>query len=205
MARTSAPGLPVWPQAWRNNVGPSARAALGAALSEARTAHYASPCPGTTMGRGFSPSSTQFTEDYDSQVEQPWPDLGKLFRIEEYPSKEDLRDRVSIRHGITPVSDAEHFIANLASDDTDRVKRDIDRHIEEQLHDSVGDLYRRLTEAVEPLSERSNEDGDGKLLSFRDTVISNIQDLLDMVPGLNIFGDQRRVSCEKNGSVRFWT
>ena len=67
----------------------------------------------------------RFIEDFDHYVEQVQLDLGKLFRIEEYPSKKDLRDRFSIRYRITPVPDADHFIARLASDDTDRVKRDM--------------------------------------------------------------------------------
>ena len=104
----------------------------------------------------------RFIEDYDDYVEQARIDLGKLFRIEDYPSKEDLRDRFSIRYRITAVPDADHFIASLASDDTERVKRDIERHIEEQLHDAVGDLYRRLAEAVERVSERLDEDENGK-------------------------------------------
>ena len=41
--------------------------------------------------------------------------------------------------------DVYHFIAKLATDDTERVKRDIELHIEEQLHDAVGELYRRQT------------------------------------------------------------
>ena len=104
----------------------------------------------------------RFIEDYDDYVEQARIDLGKLFHIEDYPSKEELRDRFSIRYRITSVPDADHFIASLASDDTERVKRDIERHIEEQLHDAVGDLYRRLAEAVERVSERLDEDDDGK-------------------------------------------
>ena len=67
---------------------------------------------------------------------------------------------------------------------------DIERHIEEQLHDAVGDLYRCPAEAVERVSERLEEDENGKPLVFRDTMISNIRDLVDMVPRLNIFGDQ---------------
>ena len=140
----------------------------------------------------------RFIEDFDDYVEQARLDLGKLFRIEDYPSKDQLRDRFSIRYRIKPAPDAEHFIAQLASDDTDRVKRDIERHIEEQLHDAVGDLYRRLAEAVERVSERLNEDGDGKPLVFRETMISNIRDLVDVVPQLNIFGDQRLAGlCEE--------
>ena len=132
----------------------------------------------------------RFIEDYDDYVDQARLDLGKLFRIEDYPSKEDdLQGKFAIRYRITPVPDADHFIAQLASDDTERVKRDIERHIEEQLHGAVGDLYRRFGEAVERVSERLNEDDDGKPLVFRDTMISNIRDLVDVVPRLNIFGD----------------
>ena len=96
----------------------------------------------------------RFIEDYDDYIDQARLDLGKLFRIEDYPSKEDLQGKFAIRYRITPVPDADHFIAQLASDDTERVKRDIESHIEEQLHGAVGDLYRRFGEAVERVSER---------------------------------------------------
>ncbi len=196
----------------------AALAALNATMSEARTRHYANSLPWddkssrlltvanyehyTEIMDGLREhlvrQRARFIEDYDDYVEQARLDLGKLFRIGEYPSKEDLREKFSIRYRITPVPDADHFIARLASDDTDRVKRDIERHIEEQLHDAVGDLYRRLAEAVERVSERLCEDGDGKPLVFRDTMISNIRDLVDVVPRLNIFGDQRLAGlCEQ--------
>ena len=158
------------------------KAALAALMSEGRTQHYGQSLPWDDKGlRLFTVANYEryteimdglhqrlvrqracFIEDYDHYVAQARLDLGKLFRIEEYPSKEDLWDRFSIRYRITPVPDAEHFIAKLASDDTDRVKRDIERHIEEQLHDAVGDRYRRLADAVERVSERLNEDGDGR-------------------------------------------
>ena len=196
----------------------AALAALNATMNEARTRHYANSLPWDDKGSRLLTVANyeqyteimdglrerlvrqraRFIEDFDHYVKQARLDLGKLFRMEEYPSKEDLRDRFSIRYRITPVPDADHFIARLASDDTDRVKRDIERHIEEQLHDAVGDLYRRLAEAVERVSERLNEDGDGKPLVFRDTMISNIRDLVDVVPRLNIFGDQRLARlCEE--------
>ncbi len=196
----------------------AALAALNATMSEARTRHYAQSLPWDDKGSRLLTVANyeqytgimdglrehlvreraRFIEDYDDHVEQARLDLGKLFRIEEYPSKEDLRDRFSIRYRITPVPDAEHFIAKLATDDTNRVKRDIERHIEEQLHDAVGDLYRRLAEAVDRVSERLTEDDNGKPLVFRDTMISNIRDLADVVPRLNIFGDQRLASlCER--------
>ena len=131
----------------------------------------------------------RFIEDYDDNIDKARLDLGKLFRIEDYPSKEALQGKFGLRYRIIPVPDADHFMAKLASDDTDRVKRDIESQIEERLHDAVGDLYRRLGEAVERVSERLQEDGEGKPLVFRDSMIGNIRDLVDVVPRLNIFGD----------------
>ncbi len=196
----------------------AALAPLNATMNEARTRHYSNSLPWDDKGSRLLTVANyehynqlmeglrerlvreraRFIEDYDDYVEQARIDLGKLFRIGEYPSKEDLRDRFSIRYRITPVPDADHFIARLASDDTERVKRDIELHIKEQLHDAVGDLYRRLAEAVERVSERLTEDDNGKPLVFRDTMISNIRDLVDVVPRLNIFGDHRLAGlCEQ--------
>ena len=192
----------------------AAFAALTATMSEARAKHYSNSLPWDDKGArlltvanyehytelmdGFRErvvrQRSRFIEDYDDYIDQARLDLGKLFRIEDYPSKEDLQGKFAIRYRIAPVPDADHFIAQLASDDTDRVKRDIERHIEEQLHGAVGDLYRRFGEAVERVSERLREDDEGKPLVFRDTMISNIRDLVDVVPRLNIFGDDELAS-----------
>ena len=196
----------------------AAFAALTATVSACRTAHYENTVPWDDQGsrlltvanyehytelmNGFRErmvrERARFIEDYDVNVDQARLDLGKLFRIEDYPSKEALQDKFSIRYRITPVQDAEQFMAKLATDDVDRVKRDIEHQIEERLHDAVGDLYRRFGEAVERVSERLQEDDNGKPLVFRDSMISNIRDLVDIVPRLNIFGDDELARlCEQ--------
>ena len=196
----------------------AAFAALTSTMSEARTKHYEQTLPWDDKGArlltvanyehytelmdGFRErvvrERARFIEDYDDYVDRAWLDLGKLFRIEDYPSKEALQGKFAIRYRIIPVPDADHFIAKLATDDTERVKRNIERHVEKQLHDAVGDLYRRLGEAVERVSERLRDDENGKPLVFRDTMISNIRDLVDVVPRLNIFGDDELARlCEQ--------
>ena len=188
------------------------------AMSEARTKHYCNTLPWDDQGSRLLTVANyehytelldglrervvrqraRFIEDYDDYVDQARLDLGKLFRIEDYPSKEALQGKFAIRYRITPVPDADHFIAKLATDDTDRVKRDIEQQTEERLHDAVGDLYRRLGEAVERVSERLQEDENGKPLVFRDTMIANIRNLVDIVPRLNIFGDDELARlCEQ--------
>ena len=188
----------------------AAFAALGATASAARSAHYAQTLPWDDQGARLLPVANhdrytelldglrermvreraRFIEDYDENVDQARLDLGRLFRIEEYPSREELRDRFGLRYRIAPVPDATHFMARLASDDTDRIRRDIEAQVGERLHDAVGDLYRRLGEAVGRVSERLREDPEGKPLVFRDSMIGNIRELVDVIPRLNIFGDE---------------
>ena len=196
----------------------AAFAALTATMSAARSTHYAQTLPWDDQGsrlltvanyEGYTElmdglrermvrERARFIEDYDDNIDKARLDLGKLFRIEDYPSKEALQGKFGLRYRIIPVPDADHFMAKLASDDTDRVKRDIESQIEERLHDAVGDLYRRLGEAVERVSERLQEDDEGKPLVFRDSMIGNIRDLVDVVPRLNIFGDDELAQlCEQ--------
>ncbi len=187
----------------------TAFAALNATVSAARGAHYANTLPWDDQGSRLLTVANherytglmeglrerlvreraRFIEDYDDNIDRARLELGRLFRIADYPAKEDLHGRFGLRWRIVPVPDADHFMAKLASADTERVKRDIESQIEERLHDAVGDLYRRLGEAVERVSERLREDGDGKPLVFRDSMIGNIRELVEVVPRLNIFGD----------------
>ena len=132
-----------------------------------------------------------FIADYGDNIDQARIGLGGLFRIDDYPSQDSLRHRFAIRYRIVPVPDAEHFIADLAAGDADRVKRDIEHLVQERLEDAITDLYKRLGEAVDHVVQRLDVDAEGKPLIFRNSLIGNIRDLVDIVPRLNIFGDER--------------
>ena len=174
---------------------------------KARTAHYANTLPWDDQGgrlltvanydrytaaldgliERMVGERARFVEDYDSHRARL--NLGRLFRVGDYPAKEALQAKFGIAYRILPVQDARHFLADLAAGETARVKRDIRWQVQARLHDALGDLYRRLGKAVERVGERLREDENGKLLTFRDSMIENIRDLVDVVPRLNVFED----------------
>ena len=184
-------------------------AALAATMSNARTSHNSNTLPWDDQGgrlltvanyeRYTAALDTlvervvreraRFIEDYDDYVDQARLDLGRLFRLEDYPGTEALQGKFAIRYRIVPVPDARHFMADLAQGETERVKRDIEQQVRTRLNDAQRDLYRRLSEAVERVGERLREDENGKPLVFRDSLIENIRELVDVVPRLNIFAD----------------
>ena len=95
----------------------AAFAALTATMSEARTKHYANSLPWDDKGARLLTVANyehytelmdglrervvlqraRFIEDYDDYIDQSRLDLGKLFRIEDYPSKQDLQGKFAIR------------------------------------------------------------------------------------------------------------
>ena len=198
----------------------AAFAALTATMSKARSSHYEQTLPWDDQGSRLLTVSNY--EHYMALLDRPpgahgarTRPLHRGLRGQHRPGP--ARPRQAVPHrGLSvarrrcragsgsatasrPVPDADHFMAKLASDDTDRVKRDIEHQVEERLHDAVGEplpASRRGRRA----GRRSacSEDGEGKPLVFRDSMIENIRGLVDVVPRLNIFGDDQLARlCEQ--------
>ena len=186
-------------------------AAMTKTMSKARALHYENTLPWDDAGSRLLTTANYdhytaavdelaeqlvternaFIHDYDSNIDQARIGLGGLFRTEDYPAKDSLRRRFAIKYRIVPVPNPEHFLADLAAGDADRVKRDIEALVQERLQDAITDLYKRLGEAVDHVVKRLDVDAEGKPLVFRNSLIGNIRDLVDIVPRLNIFGDER--------------
>ena len=189
----------------------AALAALNATLNEARKTHYHHTLPWDDVGARLLPVAnyerytvaldrliermrterSRFIADYDNQVRQARLDLGRLFQADDYPSREELLGRFSACYRIVPVPDSGHFLAELANGDTERVRRDIQKDVTQRLNGALGDLYRRLGEAVGHVCERLTEDDNGKPKVFRDSLIENLRELVDIVPRLNVFRDEQ--------------
>ena len=210
----------------------AALAALNATLNDARKTHYHHTLPWDDLGARLLPVAnyerytraldelierivterSRFLADYDNQVERARLDLGRLFRPDDYPSREQLMGRFAARYRIVPVPDSGHFLADLGAGENRKVRRDIERHVQERLNGALGDLYRRLGEAVGHVCERLTEDEKGKPKVFRDSLIENLRELVDIVPRLNLFGDrhletlcqdvQDRIACVEPDVLR---
>ena len=186
--------------------------------SKARTEHYANTLPWddkgsrllttanyetytgimTRLAEDMVRERTRFIEDWELNLEGARLELGAMFRLEDYPAKDHLPGKFSIRYRILPVPDVDHFLARLNQGETDRVKADMERHISDQLNVAVADLYQRLGDAVGHVAEKLDEDDEGKALVFRNSLVDNVRELVDVVPRLNIFGDDKLAClCEQ--------
>jgi hypothetical protein len=91
-----------------------------------------------------------------------------------------------------PLPDAGDFRVTLGEEEKERIKRQITAAVEASLQVASRDLWQRLYEAVSHLAERLQAykvTEEGVEHPFRDSVVTNLVKLVDVLPKLNVTGD----------------
>ena len=162
----------------------------------------------------FEQGVESFLAVYPQYVEQVRPELNGLFREEEYPSAAKLREKFGIRLEILPIPSGADFRVEMSAEEQARVSREIDANVRQSLTRRTEDLWKRLRDVVSHMVERLNEPES----RFHASLVTNVLDLVDILPRLNVSGDAelnrfadqaRRRLCnysaqelKKNGALR---
>ena len=134
---------------------------------------------------GFEQSVESFLRVYPQYIEQVRPELNGLFRDEDYPSVENLRSKFGVKLEVLPIPSGTDFRVELSAEEQARVSREIDANVRESLTRGTGDLWKRLREVVAHMVDRLNEPES----RFHGSLVTNIADLVDILPKLNVSGD----------------
>jgi len=128
---------------------------------------------------------TFLTEKYPAAIEQAEFRMGDMFDRSDYPTTNDLRRRFYATLDIDAVTTSNDFRVEIDSDHVDRVRAAMDQAAEKRLNDAMRDVWERIGKAVGNLHERLAQPD----AVFRDTTVENVQDLIELIPGLNILDD----------------
>lgn len=123
--------------------------------------------------------------------------LGPLFDPSLYESAEIVRAKLKPTLSYYPLPDSKDFRVDLDDDQIGYLKDTLDMHMRDKFDEATRDLKNRIILVTEMFVERvSNYHEttmpDGKVRvdkTFRDSVVDNVQTVLDMIPGLNITQD----------------
>lgn len=144
--------------------------------------------------------------------------LGTLFKVEDYPGMRDeggklrfafpneLRERFSFETKVLPLPDAEDFRVSLGDQDRKRIKRQITESIEASLRVGTRELWQRLYKVVSHMSQRMTEynaAAEGEKPRLYDSMVTNIVEIVDVLPKLNIAEDTEldRMAAEVRRSL----
>jgi hypothetical protein len=158
------------------------------------------------LSNQFTPAIDTLTQQFGQLVEEARVRLGGLFRSEDYPAPEELRSKFSFETKVMPLPDAGDFRVTLGDEEKERIKRQITAAVEASLQVASRELWQRLYEAVSHLAQRLQAykvTGDAIEHPFRDSVVTNLVKLVDVLPKLNVTGDPEleRLAAEVRSSL----
>jgi hypothetical protein len=118
-------------------------------------------------------------------------DLNGSFDRLGFPSEDEVRERYTfdIKQGVIPA--AEDIRLNHVSS---KARAAIETAIRKEQTDKVTELHQQVVEALEKSLARvvSNlsEFTEGKIARFEDTLVTNLEELVEALPSLNVSGDR---------------
>jgi hypothetical protein len=137
--------------------------------------------------------ATEFLPNYAKFKREAKQKLNGLYREEDYPNENQIASKFGFRLVITPLPSTADFRVKLPEAEKQRVMADMNAWLKEQMDISMRNIWERMSTVVEKMAKSLKaytRDSDGNVENtFRDTLVTNITDVLDLIPILNITDD----------------
>lgn len=173
---------------------------------EARSFHYKNSLPWADEGYRILPTAhhfdytakmKSFRRDYEGLADTHF--LGKLtewetqarvmhngtFNESDYLPADKLRTKFGFSLDVSPIPSGGDFRVTLNQDDMEAMRSDVDSRVQAAVQSANRDLWNRLMEPIGAMVERLKQPD----ATFRDSLVGNIQEIVELVPKLNITGD----------------
>lgn len=149
----------------------------------------------------FNTLCDQFIDEYIEEKERSKERLNSLYKEADYPQPESIRKKFDIGISFMPIAEGNDLRVNMSEEVIDSIKSQITKELEKRIETATGEMLARLKEAVQHMAETLV---DYKKI-FRDSLVGNIQSLVENLPLMNFNNDQRIVDavkyCEVLGSA----
>lgn len=126
-----------------------------------------------------------FLGRYDDYKNEAQARMNSLYNPKDYPTIDRLKDKFSTSIEYRPIPDSTDFRVDLDPEEIETIGADLDTRVKEATEAATKDLWERLYNAVNHMEEKLN---DPKAI-FRDSLVTNLKDLTDLLTRLNITND----------------
>ena len=133
----------------------------------------------------------KFLTNYDALINQAEQALGGLFRREDYPDKAQVAKQFEFSYSFLPVPVSGDFRVDIGNEAIVELHAQFDKSVNDRVQTAMADVTWRLEDCLKRMSERlsDKETGDSaesKKKIFRDTLVTNAQELCEDLKHLNI-------------------
>lgn len=141
----------------------------------------------------FEQAVAGFAREYPAYVAEAKASLNGLFNPADYPDAADIARLFSMATDIDPMPEAEDFRVALSDEENARIRDSIQGRLDQAVEGAMQDVWQRMFESVERMVDRLKNyqvDPKGKVKNtFRDSLVGNIRELVELLPKLNITGN----------------
>ena len=138
-----------------------------------------------------------FVRDFPALKEEARMDLGPRFNVADYPA--DIASKFSFKVTFAPIATADDFRVHLKDDEINRIKASARQSEHEMIEGAVRDAWRRLHEVVKSLHEKTAD----KKAVFRDSLITNIQEITEVLGRINVTNDPELEAMRLEVAAKF--
>lgn len=117
--------------------------------------------------------------------------LNTLFNPADYPDVEEVKRRFSVRFNTYPLPNADDFrvMEGIAPEEAENMRLSAIEGVQAQISDALKDLWARMHKVTAAMHERLSIPAGAKGGKFHDTLVTNIEDVLAVLPKLNLTND----------------
>lgn len=133
-----------------------------------------------------------FLVSYPDLVDAAAFQLGNLFDRSEYPATDDVQGKFRFRYTFSPVPTAGDWRVNVGQQAREELESQCKSAIEERVQAAMKEAWSRMHDCLSHVSERLEDSGPGdnaKRKIFRDSLVDNAQELVEMLKVLNVTKD----------------
>ncbi len=196
-------------------LGKSALKGIGVIADAARAFHYERTLPGPLGKMGiisvagylnyterlrdyaaaFEKEVAAFIDVYPTLIKEAKVALNGLFNEADYPPIDELAQQFQFKSTAAPFPTGNHWFPNLSDEIVASMKAEFGQSIATSVAEARNESFERARALVRATIEKLNayaiDPDTGKLAGrrFHDTLVTNLRDFAESLPGLNIDGD----------------
>lgn len=141
----------------------------------------------------FWPAVEKFGNDYPNHIEWAKENHKEEFQADDYPNWEILKEEFGFNVHHYPLPTGNNLLVQLEQEEFNNLREQIDNQLLEACQQAKKEIFQRMTKPIIHLCQKLKE----KDSIFRDSIVSNIREMLDIIPTLNLIGDADVNSIQK--------
>ena len=155
-----------------------------------------------TYEQTFNSLCDNFFNEYPRLVAEAPQALKGLYKAEDYPDIEEVRQKFGFRRTVKPVPEAGDFRLDVPATDIEELRDEFTKQQTEKLAEAVREPWERLHKILVDTSKKLEDtDGDDSKKRYHDTLVSNPLELCALLTKLNVTNDPQLEEARRQVEV----